>query len=68
MIFVEEVNMIVQSPLFKHCREADQVTDRQRMTWSSPPGPEKRELSDALDYKPAKVYKPQTKPAAGTQT
>lgn len=38
LIFVKEVNMIVESTLFKHsgsCRGAGQVADRQSVTWRS---------------------------------
>lgn len=53
LIFVEEVNMIVQGPLFKHsgsCGGAGQVTDHQCVTGPSLQGPEKSESSDAPDY------------------
>lgn len=47
LIFVEEVNMIVQSTLLKpwgFCRAAAQVAERQCATWPSPQGPGKRSL------------------------
>lgn len=53
LIFVEEVNMIVQSTLFRHsgsCRGAGQVTGGLCVTWPSHRGPEKSEDPDAPDY------------------
>lgn len=52
LIFVEEVNMIVQSTLFRHsgsCGGAGQVTGGLCVTWPSHQGPEKREYPDAPD-------------------
>lgn len=53
LIFVEEVNMIVQSTLFRHsgsCGGAGQVTGGLCVTWPSHQGPEKHEYPDAPDY------------------
>lgn len=56
LIFVEEVNMIVQSTLFRHsgsCGGAGQVTGGLCVTGPSHQGPEKREYPDAPDYEGA---------------